>query len=411
MQFFMLFSALITLAAVFSYFNVRFLKLPSGISLMLMGVIVSVGLISTGILSSSFTSSIKESLAELDFSKFILGILLSFLLFAGSLHVHWAHMKSSAKSIFSFATLGTLMSTGIIGTAIYYLFLAFNMNVPYIECLLFGSLISPTDPIAVMGIISKENLSKSIEIKIIGESLFNDGIGVVVFVTLLGIASRGIENITVGSILLLFARETFGGILTGLVIGYIGFRMMKSIDDFPAEILISLAMVMGGYALCNLIHVSGPLAMVVAGLITGNKGKKEAMSDITMDYLEKFWEVIDHILNAILFMLIGLEIVIVVFRMDYFWIGLTTAILLVGARYISLLIPSYMFGIKKTLEKHTLAIMSWGGLRGGISIALALSLPSTAHKDIFVPITFIIVLFSIMVQGLSMGRFIRYLRK
>lgn len=408
MQLFLLFSVLITLAALFSYINVKFLKLPQGISLMLMGVLVSVGLISMGKLSSDFTQSIKEGLSTLDFSKFILGILLSFLLFAGSLHVKFGDIKSSTKSILSFATVGTLISLFLIGTTIFYLLPFFNIQVPYVMCLLFGALISPTDPIAVIGILGKGNLSKSIETKIVGESLFNDGIGVVVFTSLLGIAAQGIENVSASSILLLFAQEAIGGLLVGLAIGYVGFKLMKSIDNFQTEILISLAMVMGGYSLCDFLHVSGPLAMVVAGLLTGNKGRREAMSEITMDYLDKFWEVIESILNAILFMLIGLEIVIVTFEFSYFWIGLITALLLVVARYISLLIPAQLFGIRKMMEKRTLEIMTWGGLRGGISIALALSLPMAYHRDIFVPVTFIIVLFSILVQGFSMGQVIKY---
>jgi len=409
MQLFGLFSALISLAAVFSYINVRFVKLPSGISLMIMGVLVSLGLISTGILSPSFTQGMKESLETLDFSDLILGVLLSFLLFAGSLHVQLDAIKTSAGSILTFATLGTVLSTLLIGTATYYLFQLFRFEVSLVACFLFGALISPTDPIAVMGILAKEKLPKSIEVKIVGESLFNDGVGVVLFIALLGVSSAGIENISPLPVLMLFVREAIGGLLVGLGIGYVGFRLMKSIDDFPAEILITLAMVMGGYSLCNLIHVSGPLAMVVAGLFTGNKGKREAMSSLTVDYLGKFWEVVDSVLNAVLFMLIGLEIVIVDFRPVYIWIGISVAILLLGSRYLSLLIPSFVFGLRKRLDTNTLEIMTWGGLRGGISIALALSLPKSPEKEMIVAVTFIVVLFSILVQGLTMSRLIKYL--
>lgn len=408
MQLFFLFSVLITLAAFFSYLNVRFLKLPSGISLMLMGVLASVLLILTGLVYSDITVSLKDRLATLDFSEFMLDILLSFLLFAGALHTNLDYIKSSARSIFSFATVGTLVSGFLIGSMVYYLLPVFGFEVPYLACLLFGSLISPTDPIAVIGILGKSNLSKSIESKIVGESLFNDGIGVVVFIALLEIGTKGLAEVGALEIVLLFIQEAFGGILVGFIIGFLGFRAMKSIDDFEAEIIISLAMVMGGYALCDVVHVSGPLAMVVAGLFTGNIGKRVAMSDITMDYLSKFWEVVDSILNAVLFMLIGLEIVVVHFQSAYLWVGLMVALLLVVSRYISLFIPAHLFGIKKTLERGTLVIMTWGGLRGGISIALALSLPDAMHKEIFVPVTFIIVLFSVLVQGLSMGRLIGY---
>lgn len=407
MDMFLLFSVLITLAAVFSLINIRFIKLPSGISLMLIGLVVSIGLISIGKLSPGFTQSIKDSLLALDFSEFILGIVLSFLLFAGSLHVKLDDIKASAKSIFSFATIGTLISTCLIGTLAFFLLPFIGIEAPFLACLLFGALISPTDPIAVIGILGKSNLSKSIETNIVGESLFNDGIGVVVFITLLGISSTGLENMSVSSIGILFAQEAIGGSLVGLAIGYLGFKLMKSIDDFQSEILISLAMVMGGYSLCSAIHVSGPLAMVVAGLFTGNKGKNEAMSDITMDYLGKFWEVLESILNAVLFMLIGLEMVIVHLQFNYLLVGLALAISLVVARYISLVLPTFLFGLHKKFKKGTLIIMSWGGLRGGISIALALSLPTESQREVFVPITFIVVFFSIVVQGLTMGKLIK----
>jgi len=411
MQLFFLFSGLITLAALFSYINIRLFKLPSGISFILMGTLVSFALIFIGKLSGGFTESIKQSLSEINFSEFILEILLSFLLFAGSLHVKFNEIKSSAKSIISFAVLGTLISTVIIGSLVYYLLPFFNAQVPYVACLLFGALISPTDPIAVIGILKQANLSKSIEIKITGESLFNDGIGVVVFATLLEISVSGIENFSAASATLLFAQEAFGGIVTGLAIGYVGFHLMKSIDHFQTEILISLAMVMGGYSLCHFLHVSGPLAMVVGGLLTGNKGRREAMSDMTRDYLEKFWEVTDEVLNALLFMLIGLELVVVDFHFNYVVIGIITALLLIVSRYLSLFIPSHLMGFKKTLEKNTLSIMTWGGLRGAISIALALSLPNDPYKGIFVTITFVIVLFSVLVQGFSIGKLIKYLNK
>jgi len=329
-----------------------------------MGLVVSIGLISIGKLSPGFTQSIKNSLLALDFSEFILGIVLSFLLFGGSLHVKLEDIKASAKSIFSFATIGTLVSTFLIGTLTYLLMPVFGIQTPFIACLLFGALISPTNPIAVIGILGKSNLSKSIETNIVGESLFNDGIGVVVFITLLGISSTGLENMSVCSIGILFAQEAIGGLLIGLAIGYLGFKLMKSINDFQSEILISLAMVMGGYSLCSAIHVSGPLAMVVAGLFTGNRGRNKAMSDITIDYLGKFWEVLESILNAVLFMLIGLELVIVNLQFNYLLVGLALAISLVVARYISLVLPAFLFGLNKKFKKryvdhHVLGLTPW----------------------------------------------------
>lgn len=409
MELFLIFSILITLAAFFSFINIKFLKLPSGISLMLMGVLVATGVIVTGYFSVGFTEMIREKLSLIDFSEFLLGILLSFLLFAGSMHVSIPDLKKSAKSIISFATIGTLISTVVVGYSLFYLLSAFNQPIPLIYCLLFGALISPTDPIAVMGILKKTNLSKNIETNIVGESLFNDGIGVVIFATILKIASDGAENFGIADIGILFIQEAVGGIFMGLIIGFIGYKLMKSIDHFQTEILISLAMVMGGYSLCHSIHVSGPLAMVVAGLMTGNRGKELAMSDITKDYLGKFWEVTDEILNAVLFMLIGLEIVIVSFDLSYLTIGIITALIIIIARFVSLYIPAVLFRFKKVFGTKSLFIMTWGGLRGGISIALALSLPQNPYKNILVSITFVIVIFSILIQGITVEKVIKKL--
>ena len=318
-------------------------------------------------------------------------------------------IKASAKSITVFATVGVLISTFLIGTLAFYLLHLFKLDVPYINCLLFGALISPTDPVAVLSILKEAKIPDSIKIKIEGESLFNDGIGIVVFVTIMQVAGNGIENLNFSSVLFLFLREAVGGIIAGFIIGYIGYRLVRSIDHFQTEILITLAMVMGGYSLCHFLHVSGPLAMVVAGLITGNKSLEEAMSDTTRDYTEKFWEITDEILNAILFILIGLQLVIISFQFNLLIIGLIMAILLILVRYISLWLPAFSFFFKKDLKDKTLEIMTWGGLRGGISIALALSLPQSMYKEFFVPVTFVIVLFSIIVQGFTMKWFVKKL--
>ncbi|MBL7991771.1 MAG: sodium:proton antiporter [Candidatus Kapabacteria bacterium] len=411
MEMFSLFSVLISLAAIFSYINIRLFRLPSGILLMLMGTIVSVTLIIAGQLSPAFTAYIKQELRLIDFSQFLLGILLSFLLFAGSLHVNFNALKHSGLSIVSFATMGTILSTVFIGTIAYYLFAAMGVGLPYIACLLFGALISPTDPIAVLGILKQAKISHSIEIKITGESLFNDGVGVVIFMTLAEVAALGIEQVSASQVGILFAREVVGGVLAGGAIGFVGYRLMKSIDHFQTEILISLAMVMGGYSLCHYLHVSGPLAMVIAGLWTGNQGRELAMSDTTRDYLEKFWEVTDEVLNAVLFMLIGLELVTVNFAWNYLTLGLILALAMLVARYCSLWIPTQIFRFKQTLEPRTLEIMTWGGLRGGISIALALSLPKSAQTDVIVSVAFVMVLFSILIQGFTMERFVKYIQQ
>lgn len=411
MNIFILFSVLISMAAVFSYINVRWLKLPSGIALMMMSAVISIALVLIGGSSHQFTIYIREQLSAIDFSEFLLGILLSFLLFAGSLHVSYDLLKKSALSIITFSTVGVLISTFLVGAGSFLLFKLFGVNISFIYCLLFGSLISPTDPIAVLGILKKAGISKSIEIKITGESLFNDGVGVVVFATILQVIIQGSDHASMGSVLTLFGREAIGGIAAGLVIGYVGYKFMKSIDHFQTEILISLAMVMGGYSLCHFLHVSGPLAMVVAGIFTGYKGLPEAMSDNTRDYLEKFWQVTDDILNSVLFLLIGLELITITFHFYNIIIGLIVAISLVFLRYLSLWIPAKLFRFKNSLENKTLEIMSWGGLRGGISIALALSMPPGEFKDALVMVTYTVVLFSILVQGMTMEKFVRRLQK
>jgi CPA1 family monovalent cation:H+ antiporter len=312
--------------------------------------------------------------------------------------------------ILTFATLGTLISTFLVACAIYFLLPLFHQKIDFIYCLLFGALISPTDPIAVLSILKKAGVSESTETKITGESLFNDGVGVVVFLTLFGIAREGLDDISTSGILVLLVEEIGGGVLLGLVIGYLGFRMMKRIDHYQTEVLISLALVMGGSAIAPMFHFSGPLAMVVAGLFIGNKGTREAMSDVTLDYVYKFWEMVDEIFNAILFVLIGLELLIIPFETSFLYLGLCAIVIIIISRYISLIIPSFIFNFGKEFPKNTYLIMTWGGLRGGISIALALSLTEGMQRNLIVSITYIVVLFSILVQGLSLERVVRKLK-
>jgi monovalent cation:H+ antiporter, CPA1 family len=411
MDLFFLFSMLITLAAITSYINFRIFKMSPGIIMILTGTLIALVLIIAGHFSPPFTETIRQSLARLNFSEFLLGMLLSFLLFAGSLHINYKAIRYYAGIIFTFSTIGTILSAFFIGSAVYFLFRLFHIDADYISCLLFGALISPTDPIAVLNIMRKANLPHPIEIKITAESLFNDGVGVVLFATLLEISSRGITNFEPASAIILFLQQAGGGVVAGLIIGYIGYKAMKSIDHFQTEILISLAMVMGGYSLCHYLQVSGPLAMVVAGIFTGHKGKKETVGDITRDYIEKFWEVTDDVLNAVLFMLIGLQLVVIRFSFTTLLLGIIIALLLVVARYLSLWMPSQIFRFKNKMENKTIEIMTWGGLRGGLSIAMALLLPDNAYKNMFIGITFTIVLFSILVQGFTIEKFIKFVNR
>jgi CPA1 family monovalent cation:H+ antiporter len=331
------------------------------------------------------------------------------MLFAGAIHLNAAELKKEKSTILTFSTAGVLISTVIIGSLLFWVCSKFNLKIGYLYCLLFGALISPTDPIAVMGILKKANIPKAMEIRIVGESLFNDGVAVVVFISILQIINAGIDNLEPGQILFLFLREAGGGLLLGAVLGYIGFYALRSIDFYKVEIMITLAIVMGGYFLADILHVSGPLAMVIAGIITGNKVRQYGMSDITRDYVDKFWEIIDEILNAILFFLIGIEMIIVEFSMQYIWIGLIGIVIVLIARYISVLLPIFFLRRNNVFQKHSLILLTWGGLRGGISVALALSLPKNEFSDFFVTITYIIVLFSIIVQGLTIGRVVKKL--
>jgi len=295
------------------------------------------------------------------------------------------------------------LSTVIIGYASFYLLNAFGLEVSLINAMLFGSLISPTDPIAVLSILKSAGVSKSLETKIAGESLFNDGVAVVVFITILQLSKPDVDTSFIG-VLSLFGQEAIGGILLGLVLGWTGYKLVASIDHYQVEVLVTLAVVMGGYTFAHYTHVSGPLAMVVAGLITGNHGKAYGMSKITAEYVDKFWELIDEILNAILFVLIGLELLIIETSKTIFIVSFILIGVILITRYISVYIPSIFIRLKEQMTKKTLVILTWGGLRGGISIALALSIPISLNRDIWVTITYVVVCFSILVQGMTIAK-------
>jgi CPA1 family monovalent cation:H+ antiporter len=402
-----IFSGILVLSALFAFINERYIKMPAAIALMLMGLLFSVSIQVAGIFFPSLSDMANQVLIQLDFSDVLLDFMLSFLLFAGALHTDWDKLKSARGPIISFATLGVVLSAFIIGGLLYVALNLVSFELPFIYCLLFGALISPTDPIAVMGILKKAGAPESMETKIVGESLFNDGTGVVLFIVVYHIASAGFEQINFGEISFLLFEEIVGGIGLGLISGYVVFKLMKWIDHYQTEVLLTLALVMGSYSLAVALHLSGPLAMVTSGLIIGNKGKAMAMSDITLDYTYKFWEIIDEIMNAALFVLIGLELLIIPFSWEYVLIGVIVIVIVLLARFISVALPSYVFGFKKEFEPRTLTIMTWGGLRGGISIALALSIPAAMSRDLIVVITYTVVLFSILVQGLTIERVIK----
>ncbi|HKB86687.1 MAG TPA: sodium:proton antiporter [Ignavibacteriaceae bacterium] len=408
MNFFHVVSVLIVLSAAFGYINYRFLRLPHTIGMMLIALITSLGLIGLGYLNIGFKQEVVDALKGIDFSYVLLNVMLSFLLFAGAINVNSKKLLEQKYPVMIFATLGVITSTFIVGTIFYYFMELISIHIDYIHCLLFGALISPTDPIAVLGILKEAGIPKSLEVKITGESLFNDGVAVVIFLSLYQVAEIGIANLSAIDVGLLFLREAAGGIVLGFALGYAGFYLLKSIDNYKVEVVITLAIVTGGYSLAEIVQVSGPLSMVVAGIITGNRGRRYAMSDTTQSYVDKFWEMSDEILNALLFMLIGFEFLVIDLKPFYLLLGLFGIAVILFARFISVGIPVQV--MKHTFTKHSILILTWGGLRGGISVALALSLQPDMHKSFFVAVTYIIVLFSIGVQGLTIGKLVKSLK-
>jgi len=400
---------LISLAALFSYINYRFIKLPTTIGLLVIALLLSLSIIALGKLGIPLEDYAKHLLEQIDFNETLMQGMLSALLFAGALHVHLEELNKQKWVVAILASVGVLASTFMIGFASYEIFALLGLDIPLIYCLLFGSLISPTDPIAVMGILKTIGAPKSLETKIAGESLFNDGVAIVIFLVLLSFAGagHGDSDMNASGIALLFAQEALGGALFGFIIGYITYHMLSSIDNYQVEILLTLALVLGGYALASALHISGPIAVVVAGLLIGNKGRKFAMSDKTRLHLDNFWELIDEILNAILFVLIGLEVLLLSFEIQYLWAGLIMIPITLLARFISVGTPVAIMKLRKSFSPRIIRILTWGGLRGGISIALVLSLPASEHREALLVITYIIVIFSIIVQGLTIEKLIK----
>jgi len=397
---------LITLAALFSYLNHRFIGLPSVIGVMLISLVMSLALIALGHLGVGISAATVGGWMEhIDFSEALLHGMLGFLLFAGALHVNINDLAEKKWEIGTFATLGVVLSTAIVGTALYSIFQALGSPVSFIYCLLFGALISPTDPIAVIGILRKAGVPKSLETKIAGESLFNDGIGVVVFMVLLGFATGGAE-ITAGKVALIFVEEAVGGVLFGLLLGFAGYHLLKSVDNYSVEILVTLALVMGGYSAAEAVHTSAPLAIVVAGLLIGNYGRQFAMSERTREHLDTFWELVDEILNAVLFVLIGLEVLIVTVSDRSLFGGVIAIPLVLAARFVSVGIPISILKLFRAFTPGAVKVLTWGGLRGGISVALALSLPKGPERDLILTMTYAVVVFSILVQGLTLKKVI-----
>lgn len=398
----------ITITAVCMWFNHRVLRLPPTIGVMAIGLVLSLGVIGLDhfAVTTVVADTAEDWLGRINFNSLLMDGMLSFLLFAGALHVDLSRLKAYRRSIGLLATLGVLISTLVIGSAAWWLFQWAGIEVPYLYCLVFGALISPTDPIAVLGIMRSAGAPADMEIRIVGESLFNDGVAVVLFTALLSAASAGSGEVELGHMGLLFLEEAGGGILLGLALGALVYQLMRSIDQYQVEVMLSLALVLGGYALASALHVSGPIAMVVAGLIIGNMARDGAMSDNTRRYLDGFWELVDEILNAVLFVLIGLELVLMPITLTSIGIALVLVAVILLSRLALIGLPLSLLRRWYIFRPGTTRVLTWGGLRGGISVALALAIPEGDFREPLVVTTYIIVLFSILVQGLSIGKLV-----
>ena len=402
---------LITLSALFSYVNHRFIGLPTTIGVMLIALVLSLLLIFIGEMGiAQFDDVAERLLLGVDFDTTLMHGMLSFLLFAGALHVDLGDLKQQKWVVTILATIGVVLSTLIVGSLTWIVLSWLGISIPFIFCLLFGALISPTDPIAVLATLKNAGIAKSLETKIAGESLFNDGIAVVLFLVIAGLALDP-DTVSPGTALLLFIREAVGGVIFGLGLGYAGYFLLRTVDNYQVEILITLAMVMGGYAMALALHTSGPIAIVVAGLLIGNRGRVLAMSEQTREHLDTFWELVDEMLNAVLFVLIGLEVLVLEFTREYLLAGMLMVPLVLFARTISVGLPVSLLKLKRDFSPHVVKILVWGGIRGGISVALALSLPPGPMRDTIVAMTYMIVVFSITVQGLTIGALAKRLEK
>lgn len=396
-------SLLIVLAGAFGAINYLFLKLPSSIGILVVALLASFVVIATDALFPALTveEEIRAQVLEIEFSKALLEGMLGLLLFAGALHVKLSDLRKSWLVILLMATIGVGLSTVIVGYGFSWL-----TGMPLMVALVFGALISPTDPVAVLGVLREANLPKSLETKIAGESLFNDGVGYVVFLVLIGIAfpAGGFADASLGHAALLFVQEAVGGALLGLVLGWLTFRVMRLIDDYSLEVLITLGLAFGGYELAVWLHVSAPIMAVCAGLLIGDIGANHGMSEETRRYVEAFWKMVDEILNAVLFLMIGFEVFAVAFDVGFLMSGVMAIGLALLARLVAVAVPVLMLKPFQAFSRGVIPIMTWGGLKGGISVALALSLPDGEWKPLILTATYIIVVFSIIVQGLTVTR-------
>ena len=405
MELYYSFSALIVLASIFAYLNYRFLKLPSTIGIMVIAIVVSIFLVMFGetVLPRTF-GHLNKLMNSIDFTEVLMGAMLNFLLFAGGIHININDLKEQFRPVLIFSTVGVVISTFVVGFGMFYLLPFVGIKLPFIYCLVFGALISPTDPVAVLSVLKQANVSKSLETKVAGESLFNDGMAVVVFTVVMQLAIGKEVDLGVESIGLLLMKEAGGGILLGVLLGWVTSRLMREVDDYIISVLVTLSVVMGGYLIARQMHISGPLTMVAAGLFMGNFNVRLKMKSVTQDYLIKFWELIDEILNAVLFLFIGFELLMIKDLKHFMLPGLLAIVVVLLARFISIWGPTKFMSLRTRFSPQTVKVLVWGGIRGGVSIALAMSVPKSEYSEIILSITYCVVVFSIIVQGLTIAK-------
>ena len=405
MELYYSFSVLIVLASMFSYINYRFLKLPNTIGIMVIAIVASIFLIVFG--ESAFPKTythLHDLMTSIDFTEVLMGAMLNFLLFAGGIHINIKDLKEQLLPVAIFSTISVLISTFVVAIGLYYILPLVGIQLSFIYCLVFGALISPTDPVAVLSILKQANVSKALETKVAGESLFNDGMAVVVFTVILQIAIGQKVDLSAESISLLLLKEAGGGLFLGVLLGWVTSRLMRQVDDYILSVLVTLSVVMGGYLIAKQLHFSGPLTMVAAGLFMGNFNEKFKMKSETQDYLVKFWELIDEILNAVLFLFIGFGLLLIKDLEDYFIPGMIAIAVVLIARFVSIWLPTKAMSRRTRFNPQTVRVLVWGGLRGGVSIALALSIPKSNNSNIILCITYFVVVFSIVVQGLTIEK-------
>ena len=403
---------LLVTAAAFAYLNHRVLKMPSAIGLMALGLLASLGLVGLARFEVQPVLEFATLVNKLNFSTIVMQVMLGFLLFAGAIHVDARSLGRLRWPVGVLALVGTPLSTGLVAGAMYLLLPWFGLPTAFIHCLLFGALISPTDPVAVLSILTKANIPKSLEMKIVGESLFNDGVGVVLFVVTLEVAQLGAGDVTLGHALSIFLRETVGGLALGTALGLGTAWLLRTIANYQVEVLLTLAVVAGGTALASRLHTSGPLAMVMAGLLVGHYSRNGGrLSDASQDYVDKFWELVDEVLNALLFVLMGLQVLVLRLPQRALLAGLAAVAVVLLARLVAVALPLGLLRIRSTFRAsdHSLTVLTWGGLRGGLAVALALSLPASLPRELLVGITYVVVVFSIIGQGLTIGPLVRWL--